>query len=240
MPRPRILKSVEWRAPDGQRLYPLASWFLPPSPFAPVLSPQWDDAGEIETTEQYEDRVVAFLKRREQSFARSLDTKRKRTVRARRPLEQIECELERERERDRRRKRAQTDEQREARRVRERSKLKPFMGVDGEGFGTDDKGRQNYGLMNASDALGREHVLDRDGRALSVRDCLDFILSLPASHILVGYYFRYDVNQILRAMLSQEKTLRKILKPYRGKNGSVCSTHWGDYAITYQEGQFFR
>jgi hypothetical protein len=239
MPRPRILKSVEWRAPDGQRLYPLASWFLPPSPFAPVLSPQWDDAGEIETTEQYEDRVVAFLKRREQSFARSLDTKRKRTVRARRPLEQIECELERERERDRRRKRAQTDEQREARRVRERSKLKPFMGVDGEGFGTDDKGRQNYGLMNASDALGREHVLDRDGRALSVRDCLDFILSLPASHILVGYYFRYDVNQILRGMLSQEKTLRKILKPYRGKNGSVCSTHWGDYAITYQEGQFF-
>src|SRR4051794_11294412 len=112
MPRPRVLKSVEWLGPDGQRFHPPESWFLPPSPFAPVLSPQWDDAGAIESVEQYDARVVAFLKLREQSFARSLDTNRKRVARARRTPGEIGGELERERVRDQSRRRTQTDEQR--------------------------------------------------------------------------------------------------------------------------------
>jgi hypothetical protein len=34
-------------------------------------------------------------------------------------------------------------------------------------------------------------------------------------------------------------TIRRILKPSQGKYGPL-STYWGDYAITYQPGKYFR
>ena len=99
----------------------------------------------------------------------------------------------------------QTPEQREHEKEREgkrnRAKLRPFMAIDGEGGGTDALGRQNYFLMVASgQTSGEEHVLHRQGKPLSTRDCLEFILSLPADHRLVGYGFGYDVTQILRGI----------------------------------------
>src|SRR5438477_5187664 len=112
MPRPRKLKSVEWRAPDGQRLYPPASCFEPPSLFAPVLSPQWCDGGEIESIEQHEERVVEFLKRREQGFSRIEDAERKRTARANQSPQQTECKQKNDRERKQKSRRQLTPEQR--------------------------------------------------------------------------------------------------------------------------------
>ena len=112
------------------------------------------------------------------------------------------------------------------------------MAVDGEGGGTDELGRQNYFLMVASgQATGEEYILHRDGNPLSIRCCLEFILSLPADHILTGFGFGYDSTQILRGIKAQ--TLRQILNPRQGKNGP-CPTYWGEYAITYQQGQYFR
>src|SRR5207253_1526496 len=57
---------------------------------------------------------------------------------------------------------------------------------------------------------------------------------------LVGYFFRYDVNQILRGMIKQQKTLRRIVKDHHYGKYGVRPEWWGDYAITYQEGQYFR
>ena len=117
-------------------------------------------------------------------------------------------------------------------------KLKPFMAIDGEGGGTDELGRQNYFLMVASgQTAGEEYILHREGKPLSTRDCLEFILSLPADRKLVGYGFGYDATQILRGI--KPPTLRQILNPRQGKNGP-CYTYWGDYAIVYQQGQYFR
>ena len=143
---------------------------------------------------------------------------RKREARKRQPPEQ----QERERKRKREARKQQTPEQREREKDREgrrpRRKLRPFMAVDGEGGGTDELGRQNYFLMIASgQTSGEEQILHREGNPLSVRDCLEFILSLPADPILVGYGVGYDATQILRGI--KERTLRQILNPRQGKNG---------------------
>jgi hypothetical protein len=136
----------------------------------------------------------------------------------------------------------QTPEQREREKERERNrfrqKIRPFMAVDGEGGGTDHLGRQNYLLMVASGTeAGQEHILRSDGKHLSTRDCLEFLLSLPKEPILVGYFFGYDVTQILRGI--KQPTLQQILNPRQGKHGP-CYTYWGDYAIIYQQGQYLR
>lgn len=136
-------------------------------------------------------------------------------------------------------------------RKRKRARLRPFWGVDGEGAGTDDKGRQNYVLMAASGNLSgsgieNSHTVHRDGAALSVRDCLEFILSLPRDPILVGFAFGYDANQILRGIRNPKAggrdpfaTLRRILDLPSGPYGPR-STFWSDYAITWQPGQYLR
>ena len=49
-----------------------------------------------------------------------------------------------------------------------------------------------------------EYILHRDGNPLSIRDCLEFILSLPADHILVGFGFGYDCTQILRGIKAHD------------------------------------
>src|SRR5262249_32803338 len=115
-------------------------------------------------------------------------------------------------------------------------KVRPFMAIDGEGGGTDEWGRQNYLLMVASGA-GEEHVLHRNGKSLSVINCLEFLLSLPPAAILVGFGIGYDVTQILRGI--KDPTLRRIMKPPQGRNGPSY-TYWGDFAIVYQQGQYLR
>ncbi len=170
-------------------------------------------------------------------------------IRARGADYQCLLELRRQRVRERARirqqeaRKRQTPEQREAAKERKRNhartKLRPFMAIDGEGAGTDHLGRQPYLLMAASGpTAGEEHVKHCDGKPLSVRDCLEFLLSLPAEPILIGFYFGYDANQILRG-ISKIPTLKRILDPPQGKNGP-CYTYWGDYALIYQQGQYFR
>jgi hypothetical protein len=163
---------------------------------------------------------------------------RKRDARKRQATEQRSRDNERKREARTR----LTHEQRERERDRDRRrfprKLRDFLGVDGEGGGTDELGRQNYLLMCASGSTaGEEYIAHREGRPLTICDSLEFILSLPPDKILVGFGFGYDSTQILRGM--KPSTLRQILNPRLGRNGP-CYTYWGDYAILYQQGQFFR
>jgi hypothetical protein len=165
---------------------------------------------------------------------RERERERKRKARRRQTPDQIK----RERERKRDERRQETPEHREHQREQRRSrkKLRAFMAIDGEGGGTDHLGRQNYLLMVAANSE-EEYVLDRRGEPLSIRDCLEFLLSLPAKPILVGFGFGYDATQILRGI--KANTLRRILNPPQGKNGPSY-TYWGDYAILYQQGQYFR
>jgi hypothetical protein len=93
--------------------------------------------------------------------------------------------------------------------------------------------------MAASGADGAtQRVKHRDGSPLSVRDCLEFLLSLPPEPILVGFAFGYDANQIIRG-IGKIETLKRILKPRQGQYGPL-PVYWGDYAITYQPWQCFR
>jgi len=176
---------------------------------------------------------------------RASDRERKKTARLNATLEQRARERERECNRPRRCRlpRKLNPEQRERRREkarqRSRNRLHPFWGVDGEGAGTDDKGRQPYIFLAASGPGADEHrIVHRDGAALSVRDCLEFLLSLPPEPILVGFAFGYDANQIIRG-IGKIETLNRILHPPQGQYGPR-STFWGDYAITWQPWQYFR
>ena len=171
-------------------------------------------------------------------YRRERERARKRDARKRQTTEQREHERVRKRDARKRQTPEQREREKERERRRSRRKIRPFMAIDGEGGGTDELGRQNYLLMVASGRMvGEERVLHGDGKPLSVRDCLEFLLSLPGGPILVAYGLGYDVTQILRGI--KQPTLRQILNPRQAKNGP-CYTYWGDYAIIYQQGQYLR
>ena len=177
-------------------------------------------------------------RKRQSPEQRQRELTRKRTARLRQTPEQRERHRIRQRETRKRQTPEQRQHEKERQRNRSRQKQRPFMAIDGEGGGTDYLGRQNYQLMVAAGLTGEPYRLHRDGKPLTVTDCLDFILSLPAEPILVGFYFAYDVTQIIRG-IRKAPTLRRILDPRQGRNGP-CYTYWGDYAILYQQGQYFR
>src|SRR5580698_5347137 len=169
---------------------------------------------------------------------RELERLRKRQARKQQTPEQLEHERARKREARGRQTPEQREHEKEREARRDRAKLKPFLAIDGEGGGTDELGRQNYFLMVASgQTAGEEYILRRQGKPLFTRDCLEFILSLPADRKLVAYGEGYDATQILRGVKGPR--LRQILNPRQGKNGP-CDTYWGDLAIIYQQGQYLR
>lgn len=236
MARPRVLRSIVWLSPEGERLK------TPPFLLLPVLSPHWDDDGTLETPAQYEARAKAFLEWRERNFARAADAERKRVERSARSHEQIETEHEQDRLRKRTARATATPEQIEREKAREarRVRAKPpgnFLALDGEGGGKDAIGRQPYLLIVAADTEGDEYVCHHNGKPLLTRDCLEFILSLPSNVIIVGYGIGYDATQILRGI--KANTLRRILNPPQTKDGPGY-TYWGDFAIIYQQGQYLR
>jgi len=189
-------------------------------------------------------RFNEFIRAHGLEYEELVASRRERRLQAKRDARKHQTTEQRERERLRKddgRKRqtpAQREHEQKREQKRDRRRFLPFMAIDGEGGGTDALGRQNYLLMVAScPVAGEEQVLHRDGHPLSTRDCLEFILSLPANRIPVGYGLGYDVTQAIRGL--HEQALRRLLKPPQGKYGPL-STYWGDYAITYQPGQYLR
>lgn len=120
---------------------------------------------------------------------------------------------------------------------------RPFWGLDGEGGGTDELGRQRYQLLCASNADGENRILHSPGIHLSVKSSLEFILALPSDNeaIKVGYYFGYDITQILRGM--PDDRIKTLFLPH--DDTKQDRTKWRyvyylDYAVEYMPRQYLR
>lgn len=113
---------------------------------------------------------------------------------------------------------------------------KEIIALDGEGGGTDDLCRQNYQLLCAASSDGWRDDLYRDGERLTTTECFEFILSLPPGKTYIGYYFGYDVTQILRDI--DGVTLQKIFDKNRPYKSNYI--YWNEYGIDYKPSQYFR
>ena len=101
--------------------------------------------------------------------------------------------------------------------------MKPFMGIDGEGYTVD--GEHRYVLLMTSE---NQYIYDHDG--ISTIDCLEFLLRQPRTHIYVAFGLNYDVNMILRDL--GRTTLKHLWV-----TGKV---RWGPYNIEWIPGKWFR
>jgi hypothetical protein len=89
---------------------------------------------------------------------------------------------------------------REAEKARDKLKreakrnARPFVGCDGEGA-KDDAGRSRYVLFR----MGDRELCHADASRLTTPELLQFIVDHPdADAILVGFFFEYDISNILR------------------------------------------
>ena len=112
----------------------------------------------------------------------------------------------------------------------------PFIGVDGEGGGRDDEGRQHYLLLRSSGTHGDARELWRDNQPLPTRDCLEFILGLPKDAIAVWFFGTYDATQILRDLPPER--IARLFQPT--EPGRSPYTYWSGYAIDFRPRQYFR
>lgn len=124
---------------------------------------------------------------------------------------------------------------REAQRKNPRQTMLPFIGIDGEGGGVDELHRQNYQLLRAHDETGRQWLC-LHGRRLSTFQMLDGILSLPKGALLVGYFFGYDVTQILRDLPPDR--LKDLFSEKTNRRNRY--TYWECFGIQYIPKQYFR
>jgi hypothetical protein len=112
-----------------------------------------------------------------------------------------------------------------------------FVGVDGEGGGTDAKGRQNYLLLRAG-----EQELFRDNAPLTMHECLDFICSLPRHRVYVGFSFGYDVTQILRT-LNPARVKEMFMSDEDRKDKGIKRQRYvfaGRFKVDFLPGHYFR
>jgi hypothetical protein len=112
-----------------------------------------------------------------------------------------------------------------------------FIGVDGEGGGTDREGRQIYKLFRAG-----ERELYRRGARLTTYDLCEFICSLPTKHIYVGFGFDYDATQILRDLSTDQ--LAKLFKSQKQRELDDERYQYvfigNGFAVDYRSKQYFR
>lgn len=107
-----------------------------------------------------------------------------------------------------------------------------FCGCDGEGCGTDDKGRQLYMLLR----MGERELYT--GARLTTCEMLDFICDHNRNDILVGFAFGYDVTMILRDLPSQQA--RKLFQPKTFGEGHSIYVWYKDFDIDYLPKNYFR
>ena len=107
---------------------------------------------------------------------------------------------------------------------------RPFIGVDGEGAGTDAQGRQLFMLLRAG-----EHELFT-GRPLSTVQCLRFLANLPKGPIYVGFSIGYDITMMLRDLPPER--VGRLLNPLgAGRSGW---TFYEGFAINWLPKNHFR
>jgi len=108
----------------------------------------------------------------------------------------------------------------------------PFVGCDGEGCSQDALGRQLYMLFRMGD---RELFT---GHRLTTSDILDFICDHPATDLLVGFAFGYDVTMILRDL--PEERQRQVFKPMVFAAGHSNWTWYKYFDIQYLPRNYLR
>jgi hypothetical protein len=120
------------------------------------------------------------------------------------------------------------------RHIRVRKCDMPFSGVDGEGGGVDELGRQNFLLLRAGD---RELYT---GKHLSTNECLEFLCGIDPDKISVGFYFNYDATMILRDL--PKERLDRLFAPWsdekEAKQRQMFWTWYGEYGIKFLPRQF--
>ena len=112
--------------------------------------------------------------------------------------------------------------------------MKPFVGVDGEGSGVDEHGRQQYRLLRAG-----EYELYADGAPLTTIDCLEFLTGLDAdAAIYVGFFFDYDTTMILRD-LNKERRAR-LFNERKFDQGISPYTDYRQFQVDYMPRKYLR
>lgn len=110
--------------------------------------------------------------------------------------------------------------------TKSKNRTAPFVGVDGEGGGTDDLGRQNYLLLRAGDNL-----LFNGNTRLTSYECLDFLSSLDSSPIYVSFFFDYDTTHILRDIPVHKLT--ELLSRRLPTQNRADTILWENFEIGY-------
>ena len=111
---------------------------------------------------------------------------------------------------------------------------RPFLGIDGEGGGSNRTGQQHYLLLGAGQGI---KPLNK-GRHLRTVECLDWICDLPPEPLLVGFSFGYDTTQILRD-LDPDRLDRLFADKDMGE-GRSRYTWFGDFGIEYLPKNYLR
>ena len=119
---------------------------------------------------------------------------KRKARRAADPAYRLECSRKREARRISTPEKIEAERQRDRRRREEKNNARPFVGCDGEGA-KDDAGRSRYVLFR----MGSRELYHRNATRLKTPELLQFIVDHPsADDILVGFFFEYDVSNILR------------------------------------------
>jgi hypothetical protein len=119
---------------------------------------------------------------------------------------------------------------------------RPMIGIDGEGWGTNELGQQPLRLLTACDISGivaREY--NNDASPLSLEQKLEFFLSLPSDATCYLYYGNYDITQVLCGL--PDAVIRELLatdnEKDRDNRYSNSYVDWNGYRLQYWPGHQF-
>lgn len=88
-------------------------------------------------------------------------------------------------------------------------RVRRFAGIDGEGWGADRYGRQEYRLLLVASADWSRHLATEKHMRWS--EALHFVANLPLEYTYVGYGLGYDFCQMLRTL--PEECLQSLMRP---------------------------
>lgn len=111
------------------------------------------------------------------------------------------------------------------------SKLNHIIAIDGEGYYDKRTGLHTYVMLCASD--GRINGIRRkveNPNGLTLRECAEFLFSLPNNALKIGFSISYDVN-----MMTGELPLEKVNEMY----GEKGRTSYHGVSLVWYPGKMF-
>ncbi len=114
-----------------------------------------------------------------------------------------------------------------------------IIGIDGEGQG---RRPHLYTYMAAADEQGYCWEVANEGKQLTTKQGLDFLLTLPRRTLVVAYAFNYDLTKILTDI--DNNSLRLLFneksRAYRDVDGKIryATVKWRGYRLDYMNRRF--